>query len=103
MRGLESAGTDRRDLLKDSPPAGSQTRLGSRQQVGQHLVSGLNLGLDHFGLVAPFDRGILSKELEQAGAAVVPQVTSGPDASAIDSRDLNGVRVQVSSTPKPRP
>jgi catechol 2,3-dioxygenase-like lactoylglutathione lyase family enzyme len=69
---------------------------------GQHLAGGQYLGIDHFGLVAPFDRAALTKDLQQAGAVVLPQVTNGPDADAIDFRDLNGVRVQISPPPKPR-
>jgi catechol 2,3-dioxygenase-like lactoylglutathione lyase family enzyme len=69
---------------------------------GQHLASGQYLGLDHFGLVAPFDRAALTHALGQVHATVLPQVTTGPDADAIDFRDLNGVRVQVSPPPKPR-
>jgi catechol 2,3-dioxygenase-like lactoylglutathione lyase family enzyme len=69
---------------------------------GQHLAGGRYLGIDHFGLVAPFDRAALTKDLQQAGAVVLPQVAAGPDADAIDFRDLNGVRVQISPPPKPK-
>jgi catechol 2,3-dioxygenase-like lactoylglutathione lyase family enzyme len=95
------AGKDRVGL---SPLSNSAPAPGARAVVnGEHLASGQYLGLDHFGLVAPFDRAALRNELRAAGATVLPQVTSGPDASAIDFLDPNGVRIQVSPPPQPRP
>ena len=67
---------------------------------GQHIASSGKLGLDHFGLIAPFDRATLTRQLQEAGAKVLPQVTSGPDAAALDFRDPDGYRVQIAPPQK---
>jgi catechol 2,3-dioxygenase-like lactoylglutathione lyase family enzyme len=91
------AGKDRVGL---SPLAGAAQ---SKDQVnGQHIASGLEVGLDHIGLVAPFDRAALTKELQAAGAKMLPQVLTGPDAAAIDFRDVNGFRLQITPPPQPK-
>jgi catechol 2,3-dioxygenase-like lactoylglutathione lyase family enzyme len=92
------AGTDRvgLSLLSANPGANKD------QVTGQHLAGGEKLGIDHFGLIAPFDRAALTQELHSAGAKVLPQVTSGPDSAAMDFRDPDGYRVQIAPPPKPR-
>jgi len=86
-----------RDRVGLSPISGL-----TNQDSAEHLASGLNLGLDHVGLVATFDRTTLTKQLQEAGAKVLPQVASGPDAAALDFRDLDGFRLQITPPPKPR-
>jgi catechol 2,3-dioxygenase-like lactoylglutathione lyase family enzyme len=85
------AGTDRVGLSILATDLGS----GKDQVSGQHLAGSGKLGIDHFGLIAPFDRETLARELHDAGAKVLPQVTRGPDAAAIDFRDPDGYRVQI--------
>jgi catechol 2,3-dioxygenase-like lactoylglutathione lyase family enzyme len=86
-----------RDRVGLSPTSGL-----TNQDSAEHLASGLQLGLDHVGLIAPFNRATLTKQLQEAGARVLPQVTSGPDAAAMDFRDLDGFRIQITPPPKPK-
>ena len=92
------AGTDRVGLSILATDLGS----GKDQVNGQHLAGSGKLGIDHFGLIAPFDRVVLTRELQDAGAKVLPQVTSGPDAAAIDFRDPDGYRVQITPPARSR-
>jgi catechol 2,3-dioxygenase-like lactoylglutathione lyase family enzyme len=91
------AGKDRVGVSPLAAPAQSKDQVN-----GEHIASGLEVGLDHIGLVAPFDRDSLTIELLAAGAKMLPRVLSGPDAAAIDFRDVNGFRLQVSPPPPPK-
>jgi catechol 2,3-dioxygenase-like lactoylglutathione lyase family enzyme len=81
-------------------------------QAGPHRVglaplnqgyntSGQKPGIDHFGVIAEFDRDTLTKALTEAGAKVLPQ-GEGPEAAGVDFLDVNGVRMQVTPPPKRR-
>ncbi len=61
--------------------------------------SGQKPGIDHFGIIAEFDRPTMVKQLESAGATVLPPIEDG---SGIDFTDPDGVRIQVHNPPKPR-
>jgi catechol 2,3-dioxygenase-like lactoylglutathione lyase family enzyme len=92
------AGRDRVGLS----PLADLTTQSKDQANGEHITSGLEIGLDHVGLVAPFDRDALTKELLEAGAKMLPRVLTGPDAAAIDFREVNGFRLQVTPPPQPK-
>jgi catechol 2,3-dioxygenase-like lactoylglutathione lyase family enzyme len=81
-------------------------------QAGTHRVglaplnqgmntSGQKPGIDHFGVLAEFDRATLTQGLTEAGAKVLPQ-GEGPEAAGVDFLDVNGVRLQVMPPPAPR-
>lgn len=62
-------------------------------------TSGQLPGVDHFGIIAEFDRPTLVQKLEAAGAHVLPPIEDG---SGVDFTDPDGVRIQVHNPPKPR-
>jgi catechol 2,3-dioxygenase-like lactoylglutathione lyase family enzyme len=63
--------------------------------------SGQKPGIDHFGVIAPFERETLTRALTEAGAKVLPQ-GEGPEAAGVDFLDVNGVRLQVMPPPTTR-
>ena len=62
-------------------------------------TSGQKPGVDHFGIIAEFDRPALVQALEAVGAKVLPPIEDG---SGVDFTDPDGVRIQVHNPPKPK-
>ena len=65
---------------------------GGGNRVGLALVGpGQKPGIDHYCLIAPFDRAQLTKALEGTGATM----TKGDVEAGIDFLDVNGIHVQI--------
>jgi catechol 2,3-dioxygenase-like lactoylglutathione lyase family enzyme len=76
-------------------------RIGLAPLNQGYNTSGQRPGIDHFGVIAPFERESLIKGLTEAGAKVLPQ-GEGPEAAGVDFQDPDGVRLQVMPPPAPR-
>jgi catechol 2,3-dioxygenase-like lactoylglutathione lyase family enzyme len=76
-------------------------RIGLAPLNQGYNASGQKAGVDHFGVLAEFDRETLTKGLIEAGAKMLPQ-GEGPEAAGVDFLDPSGVRLQVMPPPAPR-